>query len=968
MSSPSRRGTGRPRPPTYAVWLSLGLALVTACGGHARRPTAPNATADGGSHRSEEDAATAAPPSGDQPGNEVDAARTEPEDPSAPLPRGFSERVVWNDLVRPTSLRFAKDGRVFVSEKSGIIKAYASTSAATPVVVADLGPEVHDYGDRGLLDIELDPGFPERPYLYALYTLDGRLGDSLADGSVPRYHDACPDPKIAGCVVAGRLVRLELSADMNKATTNRSQTILVENWPQQFPSHSIGSLAFGPDGLLYVSSGDGASFEQVDYGNLGGNPLHEPPDTGASGQRPPKAMGGALRAQVVQPPSGFDTWFSGKIIRFDPNGTQLPLGRRDLPTPGPIVANGLRNPFRFTFRPGAPELFIADVGWSTWEEIDRIADVTATGTPGIPNFGWPCFEGNEVQPGYQAAGLDVCAALYSRPASHTPPLFQYRRTSEVVMGDDCGTGSSAISGIALYDNGPFPKDYAGALFFSDFGRKCIWVMPAGDNGAPDPTRTRRFMHKAAQPVQLRLGPEGDLYYIDFGGIDAAGSVRRIVYQGGNHQPHAAVTATPALGPVPLKVTFDASGSADPDSGTQLKYAWDLDGDGDFDDGEGARLVHTFDHPATLLVRVRVSDGSGASATAAVKVWPGHVRPTAVIDAVTPERFGVNDTIAFSGHGFDSEGTALPPEALSWSVVLHHCPDNCHEHALQQFAGMAAGSFRAPDHEYPVHLSLVLTVTGTDGLSETVSRTLEPETTPLRLDSQPAGLELVVNGIAATTPATRTVIRGSTNSLSAPSQVMGETAYRFVSWSDRRAQSHSVTAAGDDLYTATFETLPLTSIGRQATHVIIHTTPGGGTLSTDERDRIRDGKHPETTSTDEYAQLSTKTVPPGDDDRVFVGYEFSRAHTFARLVFQEGLNQPDGGHFDTLGVEVRAGGRWNEVTGLRVMPTYAGANGKPWETFVLDFEPTAGEAIRLVGRPGGTARYDTVAELEACAAR
>src|SRR5438045_7529124 len=84
---------------------------------------------------------------------------------------GFSERVVFSGLTAPTAMRFASDGRVFVAEKSGIVKVFASLSATQPSLVADLRAEVYDYWDRGLLDIALDPEFPARPYLYALYTL-----------------------------------------------------------------------------------------------------------------------------------------------------------------------------------------------------------------------------------------------------------------------------------------------------------------------------------------------------------------------------------------------------------------------------------------------------------------------------------------------------------------------------------------------------------------------------------------------------------------------------------------------------------------------------------------------------------------------------------------------------------------------------------------------------------------------------
>jgi hypothetical protein len=81
------------------------------------------------------------------------------------------------------------------------------------------------------------------------------------------------------------------------------------------------------------------------------------------------------------------------------------------------------------------------------------------------------------------------------------------------------------------------------------------------------------------------------------------------------------------------------------------------------------------------------------------------------------------------------------------------------------------------------------------------------------------------------------------------------------------------------------------------------------------------------------------------------------------VFQEGMDWSDGGFFDSLRVEVRSEGAWKTAPGLHIAPAYPGGNGVPWETFVLDFEPALGDAIRLIGRPGGPGRYFSVAELE-----
>ena len=91
------------------------------------------------------------------------------------LPEGFRDRIVWSNLTYPTVMQFSPDGRVFVGEKSGIVKVFDGLNDPTPTVFADLSPNVHDYGDRGLLGLALDPAFPTTPYVYVLYTLDAPM-------------------------------------------------------------------------------------------------------------------------------------------------------------------------------------------------------------------------------------------------------------------------------------------------------------------------------------------------------------------------------------------------------------------------------------------------------------------------------------------------------------------------------------------------------------------------------------------------------------------------------------------------------------------------------------------------------------------------------------------------------------------------------------------------------------------------
>jgi hypothetical protein len=151
-----------------------------------------------------------------------------------------------------------------------------------------------------------------------------------------------------------------------------------------------------------------------------------------------------------------------------------------------------------------------------------------------------------------------------------------------------------------------------------------------------------------------------------------------------------------------------------------------------------------------------------------------------------------------------DGT-LPASALSWAVVMYHCPSTCHSHPIETFDAVASGSFDAPDHGYPSYLELRLTATDSGGLQDVDSLLLVPATVDVTLESTPSGLVLALDSFSGTTPFTRTVIEGSTNTISAPAtQTLGGKAYRFASWSDGGAATHQITPTASTTRTATYE--------------------------------------------------------------------------------------------------------------------------------------------------------------------
>jgi PKD repeat protein len=329
-------------------------------------------------------------------------------------------------------------------------------------------------------------------------------------------------------------------------------------------------------------------------------------------------------------------------------------------------------------------------------------------------------------------------------------------------------------------------------------------------GAPPSVQT--FSAPAAGPVYLTTGPNGDIFYADFGG----GTIRRFTYAV-NQPPTAVAQATPLTGSAPLTVTFDGSASTDPDAGDTITYAWDLDADGQFDDSTAAQPSFTYTINGGYQVRLRVTDNHGASSTASVVITVGspNAPPIATID--TPAAtlvWTVGSPISFSGHAIDQQDGVLPASALSWKIILHHCPSNCHTHPVTDFVGVASGSFNAPDHDYPSHLEIQLTATDSQGLTDVKSVLIFPQTVSVGFESVPSGLQLTVGSSNSITPFSRTVIVASQNSVSAASpQSLNGSTYQFISWSDGGAQSHIITASAAATYTATYELT--TSITYQA---------------------------------------------------------------------------------------------------------------------------------------------------------
>jgi glucose/arabinose dehydrogenase len=715
---------------------------------------------------------------------------------SASFPTGFiSETVVGIGLTLPTALAFAPNDTLFIAEKRGVVRVWQRGSLL-PTPFIDLQDEVNDFHDRGLLGLAVHPNFPATPYIYLLYTYDppGVARDAVG-ARVSRLLRVTADvnnTNVASTAADSRVVLLGTNstranlgnADSQDDTVNvacgRSPNYVQDCLPSDYDSHSIGTVTFGPDGKLYVGSGDGAAHPYTDVR--------------------------ALRALDLDS-------MAGKIFRLDPlTGKGLsdnpfyngdPEANRSR-----VLSLGLRNPFRFALHPVTNELYVGDVGWSTWEEIN-----IGRGK----NFGWPCYEGNNTSSARlgpyanNSATAARCQQLYAQGASAVQaPAYAY----------DHADAGAAINGGTFYTGTAYPVQYRGGLFIADYNRNWIKYLTFDAQGRAAVNSFGAEVGGDGKPVQIVAGPDTNLYYIVLGAVN---EVRRIRYLGsGNQPPVAQVSATHTSGNVPLTVQFSGASSYDPDA-QPLSYVWNF---GTGVTSTQANPTYTYTAPGTYTARLTVTDPLGVSASTQVEISAGNNRPSVTIKTpVSGTRYNVGSVTTFSGAATDVEDGNLSAN-IQWKANLHH---NEHTHFnVFSFTG-ASGTFTVPDHGDDTYYDLCATVTDRAGLtSVTQCIQLRPHTVQYTFVSAPSGLQLNYAGRTYTTPFTVTTIPNSLREISAAATQGG---LSFVWWSDGGARSHHLTISGHQTIAANYQSSGASDGGAQNVNWtnLLNTTATGNSL-------------------------------------------------------------------------------------------------------------------------------------------
>ena len=329
------------------------------------------------------------------------APPTEPPPQSGPVPVTLQE--VASGLAFPLYLTSPPgDSRLFVVEKGGTIR-IVKDGSLLPSPFLDLSSKVSGGAEQGLLGLAFDPGYATNGRFIVHYT------DVSGNTTLSAYRVSATDPDQADPATETILLTVE----------------------QPFANHNGGQILFGPDGMLYLGLGDGGS---------GGDP-------GGRGQSLADLLGDILRLDVS----------SGTGYTVPPDN---PFVGQTGASPE-VWSYGLRNPWRFSFDAATGDLYIADVGQNTWEEVDVVA--AAAGAARGANFGWNVMEGRHC---YASPGCDT--------SQFTMPVLEYSHA-----------GGCSISGGYVYRGAAIPA-LQGHYFYADYCSGWVRSFRMQDGQAVEP--------------------------------------------------------------------------------------------------------------------------------------------------------------------------------------------------------------------------------------------------------------------------------------------------------------------------------------------------------------------------------------------------------------------------------------------------------------------------------------------------
>ena len=558
-------------------------------------------------------------------------------------------------LDEPMVFQVLPDGRVYIAERKGTIKVYDPSIAGVKVVGA-LSVNVTGNNEQGLVGLAIDPKFATNGWVYLYY-----------------FH-----PKEKKAVFSRWEVR-------NDVLVANSEKVMMD-WEMQRETccHTGGGMTWDGEGNLIMTVGN-------NRGNTGSSQTDERPGRSAWDDQ-----GGTANSNSLE----------GKILRIhpEPDGTYtIPKGNLFPPgtpkTRPEIYSMGHRNVWRVSIDSQTGFLYWGEVGPDNREDgpigprgYDEFNQARG---PGF--FGWPYFVGDQAFPFWdyvQGKAMDKKDPL--KPTNFSPnntginelppqsPPFIYYHGGVMEKFPALGSGGRCAIGGPIYHRSdfqdpkrPWPAYFEGKWIIAEFSRRLILSVGMQPNG--DFKSMERILsdYHPVEPIDLKFGPDGDLYVLEYGGrwfqASPEAKLVRIEFERGNRKPIAVATADKTGGVPPFEVKFSSEGTRDND-GDVLKYRWEV-----FGPTGGPRIfdepnpIVKFQQPGAHVARLTVTDPSGASDNRSVPVVSGNEPPVVSVKLHGNEMFYFpNQPFAYAVEVTDREDGSLssgkiPKERVNLSI-------------------------------------------------------------------------------------------------------------------------------------------------------------------------------------------------------------------------------------------------------------------------------------------------------------
>lgn len=528
-------------------------------------------------------------------------------------PNRFEKTELVSRLVQPMALAVAPNDDLYLIEIGGTIKRIDPRTGATEIVG---NITVTTEQENGLIGIALDPNFTENGWIYLQYSPPNFSGQHISRFSL----------------VDGKI-------DMN------SEKLLLKYEEQrQECCHHAGEMTFGPDGCLYIGTGDNT------------NPFGESEGYAPLDNRDGKSAFSALRT------ASNTKSYNGKVLRIRPTadgGYEIPDGNL-FPKDGSvglpeIYVMGCRNPWRISVDSKTGDLYWGDVGPDAGGDGPRgprgYDEVNQAKSAGY--FGWPLFIADNkayVSYDYTTKSLGqpfdpkapINDSVVNTGAKQLPPAqpawIYYPAGDSAEFPVLKSGGRTACAGPAYYfdqvqdSETKFPKHFDNALFIFEWSRNWIMAVHRNDDGSIRSIEPFLPNQKFTRPIDIEFDSKGAMYVIEYGetwGVNPDAKLVRLDYVRGNRAPTVKVQADKLAGKEPLEVHIKSEGTLDRD-GDALEYAWIarnvLSNSEPVEIGRSSDVRWTATEPGVYDIALVVKDANGAQSEAHLTVTVGNAMP------------------------------------------------------------------------------------------------------------------------------------------------------------------------------------------------------------------------------------------------------------------------------------------------------------------------------------------------------